>query len=123
MVADLRASIDPAGAPLEIFAAAEGRVVELRGPVDGVAVPTAQNFHAATSVTPAPAGRTVLLGVTTPSLARMLKDAVQALGMRDITAPDADAVLRHFYAEQPALVLLEHSLPRGGGLEILQGDP
>jgi phosphoribosyl 1,2-cyclic phosphodiesterase/CheY-like chemotaxis protein len=118
VVADLRASIGPACASLEVFAAAEGGVVELRGPVDGGAVPRVQSFHAATSVSPAPAGRTVLLGVTTPSLARMLKDAVQALGMRDITAPDADAVLQHFYAEQPALVLLEHSLPRGGGLEI-----
>ncbi len=31
VVADLRASIGPAGAPLEVFAAAEGGVVELRG--------------------------------------------------------------------------------------------
>jgi ribonuclease BN (tRNA processing enzyme)/CheY-like chemotaxis protein len=117
LVEDVRAGLRGTGATLEVFAAAEGQVVELAvagEPRPGQLEPV---LAAAMDLPPALPEQSVLLGTTDPARARALAEALEADGIRTLLAPDTDAAQRLFAASQPALVILDEHLPGMGGLE------
>ncbi|HEX6016140.1 MAG TPA: MBL fold metallo-hydrolase [Geminicoccaceae bacterium] len=108
-----------ANASLEVFAAAEGEVVELAasgdahhdGRMDDELAPAVRPLP------PAMREQSVLVGTADPATAGTIDEALRPDGIRVLHAPDPGALLRLFRAEQPSLVILDERLPGEGGLE------
>jgi phosphoribosyl 1,2-cyclic phosphodiesterase/CheY-like chemotaxis protein len=118
LVEDVRTGLRGTGATLEVFAAAEGQLVELAvggEPRPGHLEPA---LAAATYLPPALPEQSVLLGTADPARARALAEALEADGIRTLLAPDTGAAQRLFAASQPSLVILDEHLPGMGGLEV-----
>ena len=106
------------GAGTELFAAAEGEVVELQ--------PTASRprrraeASALEDVTAAHAllEKAVLVAVADPQTAVLLADAIRPEGIRLITATDGESALGLARREQPACVILDRDLPGRDGLSV-----
>src|SRR5262245_55396871 len=100
-----------AGSGLDVFAAAEGQVVEVTSDRGDAA-----RAHAAVE-TPAPAetasldGTTILIADDDPTIVRLLTLTLQPQGFRLLTAKDGEGALRMGRAERPELVLLGGELP------------
>jgi CheY-like chemotaxis protein len=123
LVVEGRARAAARGSSVEIFAAAEGQVVELpervRRPaaVEGRSDDTARRFPASG----APLGtKTVLIVDDAPDIVSLLIGALQAEGVRLLSAADGDSALRIARAERPDLILLDWILPERNGLEVCQ---
>jgi CheY-like chemotaxis protein/phosphoribosyl 1,2-cyclic phosphodiesterase len=105
---------------LEVFAAAEGQVIELAGGA-GAAVEAAPPAAA-------PAGtqaETILVADDDPAIVMLLRASLESDGFRVITAGDGMAALDLARAERPALLLLDWQMPRASGVEVtraLRGD-
>jgi CheY-like chemotaxis protein len=111
-----------AGGGLEVFAAAEGQVVELTEG-EGAAA------RAATPTVAAPSGagpETILVADDDPAIVMLLRASLESDGFRVVTAGDGEAALRLARAERPALLLLDWQMPGSSGIEVtraLRGDP
>ena len=103
---------------LEVFAAAEGQVLELQAAVTMGPARAPEEFSALTPIAPVLQKQSVLLGLVDATTALTIAQAVQADGIRVLMAPDGDAVLRVVRSDQPSLVIVEHSLPTMDGLEV-----
>jgi phosphoribosyl 1,2-cyclic phosphodiesterase/CheY-like chemotaxis protein len=117
LVEDVRAGLRGTGSALEVFAAAEGQVVELAVGGDPGPARREPANSVATAIPPALPQQSVLLGTTDPARARALAEALEADGIRTLLALDTGAALRLFAAVQPSLVILDQNLPGLGGLE------
>jgi ribonuclease BN (tRNA processing enzyme)/CheY-like chemotaxis protein len=117
LVEEVRAGLRGAGSTLEVFAAAEGQVLELA--VGGGPGPKHHEpaDAAATAIPPALPEQSVLLGTADPAKARALAEALEADGIPTLLAPDTGAALRLSRVARPALVILDQNLPGLGGLE------
>jgi CheY-like chemotaxis protein len=108
------------GSALEIFAAAEGQLVELperaRRPAgEGRSDDTARRFMA----TGGGIGlKTVLIVDDAPDIVSLLMRALDSEGFRLLSADDGDAALAIARAERPDLILLDWILPSRDGLEV-----
>jgi CheY-like chemotaxis protein/phosphoribosyl 1,2-cyclic phosphodiesterase len=104
------------GRPLDVFAAAEGQVVEIGSAARSA--PTA----AATAPSPArvhdPAAATVLIVDDEPDIVHLLTVTLRPEGFRLLSASDGDAALLIARAERPDLVLLDWNMPGPSGLEV-----
>ena len=108
-----------AGGALEVFAAAEGQVLELGGQRAAAAPPAAAAPRApAPRPAAAPAERTVLIADDDPDVLRLLTTTLRPEGLRLLTACDGDEALRLARAERPALILLDWQMPGRDGLEV-----
>ncbi len=96
------------GGGLEIFAAAEGQEIELRG--DALQSPVV-DFSAETVVNQALVGSTVLVAFGTPDRIQALTKALEDEQVRTIATPVAEAA-QAAAAEHPSLLILEDT---GGG--------
>ena len=96
------------GGGLEIFAAAEGQEIELRG--DALQSPVV-DFSAETVVAQALVGSTVLVALSTPDRIQALTKALEDEQVRTIATPVA-AAAQAAAAEHPSLLILEDM---GGG--------
>ncbi len=118
LVETCRQRVEGAGGGLEVFAAAEGQVVELgagRGPAPHSGSPPA------TAAVPADAGReplTILIADDDPTVVKILVATLRTEGFRLSTAPDGKAALRMARAERPALILLDWHMPGLEGVEV-----
>jgi DNA-binding response OmpR family regulator len=65
-----------------------------------------------------PSARTVLVVEDEPTLRRTLAEALEADGLRAVTAADGREALVRFRADAPDLVLLDVMLPRLSGIEV-----
>ena len=111
IVAALRNDAAASAPAMEIFAAAEGKVLELSSATGGERGQPAHDESAVAPVAPAMVGQSVLLGAADPTTAAALLEALQADGIRTILATDGEAALRRAREDRPSLVILDHHLP------------
>jgi CheY-like chemotaxis protein len=117
LVADCRAHVRAVGLDLEVFAAAEGQVIELperavlEAPVGGREGETAR-FRMATSI------KTVLIVDDAADGVTLLAQALRAEGLRLLSASDGEVALKIARAERPDLILLDWRLPGRDGLDV-----
>jgi CheY-like chemotaxis protein/phosphoribosyl 1,2-cyclic phosphodiesterase len=116
-----RRRVAAAGGGLDVFAAAEGQMIDLAE--GGAARPRAASPAAAA---PAAAGQdTILVADDDPTIVMLLRASLEADGFRVVTAADGEEALRLARAERPALLLLDWQMPRSSGIEVtraLRGD-
>lgn len=118
MVEKVRAELRKTGSPLEVFAAAEGEVLELEARDGTAAGHGEETLPAATRTLPALWEPRILLGTADVAAAELVAGALRADGVRVLLATDAGSAARVFAAEGPSLVILDRHLPgAGGGLE------
>ena len=104
--------------PLDVFAAAEGQVVELAGPGPDASRPD----RGITSAAPAGAASrepaTILIADDDPTIVRLLTLTLGPQGFRLVTAGDGETALRMARRERPALVLLDWQMPGADGIAV-----
>src|SRR5262249_30628502 len=101
------------GGQLEVFAAAEGQVIELSRGAGAMA--------AATRSAAAPAGaraETILVADDDPAIVMLLRASLESDGFRVVTASDGAAALDLARVERPARLLLDWQMPGVSGLEV-----
>jgi phosphoribosyl 1,2-cyclic phosphodiesterase/CheY-like chemotaxis protein len=111
LVAAARARVAAAGAELEVFAAAEGQELELRGSWE--ARGSAASGDGSALLTPIPpAARTVLLAEDDPELALRITAVLREDGLRLVQVTGLTATLDAAHLAPPSLVLLDLDVPR-----------
>lgn len=126
LVAQFRQSLADQGSQLELFAAAEGQVVDL-GEQDGAQA--GRPTHAQAPQEPqalAPAEITILIADDDPVLLRVTETALRAEGFSLLTARDGESALRMAREARPDLILLDWDMPGLTGVEAcraLRQDP
>jgi phosphoribosyl 1,2-cyclic phosphodiesterase/CheY-like chemotaxis protein len=110
LVARARERAASAKSMLEIFAAAEGQVIELERSATPARSPEPKEQTARWDSPLAPSRRSVLVAVGDPELRRFLEEAVANDGVRLIPVGDCEAVSALVKSEQPSLVLVESAL-------------
>jgi CheY-like chemotaxis protein len=113
--AQMRAA-EGAGA-LQVVAAAEGQVIELAQDPPGPRPPLAPEASALLALSPRGTS-TVLVVDDDPDTVLLLEAALQAEGVRVLTATDGEVGLTLARQERPNLVLLDLQLPGRDGLEV-----
>ena len=116
IVEDIRKRLRAEGATLEVFGAAEGESLELRGaaPVR----PAKEEFRANTAIDVSSVTRPVLLRLAGGAIAGQLSEALALEGLPyRVMASDA-ALLQAVRDAQPSLVLVEHQPPRFDGQKL-----
>jgi CheY-like chemotaxis protein len=108
MLAGIRAGLQTAASPLQVFAAVEGEIVEIQPSRSKPSERSGAQFSAAAPIEPALAERSVLLGVTDPSMATVLSDAIRAERIRFNFFSAIDEALKLISKDRPSLVILEH---------------
>jgi two-component system phosphate regulon response regulator PhoB len=126
LVAYCRERVRAGGGTLDVFAAAEGQVVEVPEPRPGVlaARPSAGDGAGLGRAAAGP-DNCILIVDDAPEVVSLLVQALRAEGLRLLSAGDGDAALRIARAERPDLILLDWVLPGKDGLEVcrtLRGD-
>jgi len=119
LLAECRARAAARGSSLEIFAAAEGQVVELpeRGRRDaGRSDDTARRLMVAGGT--GLGLKTVLIVDDAPDIVTLLMRALDGEGFRLLSAEDGESALQIARAERPDLILLDWILPGRDGLEV-----
>jgi CheY-like chemotaxis protein len=114
-----RARAEASGGGLEVFAAAEGLVIEL-GAVETAATAAPEPAAAADSA-PALPGRvtaTILIVDDELEILQLLRATLEPEGLRLLSARDGDAALSIARAERPDLVLLDWKIPGRDGLSV-----
>lgn len=108
------------GGTLEVFAAAEGQMIELPEMAQGHPRPAAR----ADAVTVVDAGGTSSATVTVlivddePDIVRLLRMALRPEGFRLLSANDGETALQLARAERPSLILMDWNMPGYDGLEV-----
>ncbi len=113
-----RACLVDLDSPLEVFAAAEGKEIELGTVTDPAPSRMTAEFSAVTPVTPALWEHVILLGIADSTTAGMLSEAAQAENIQVLVEEDADSTLRVFKSDQPSLVILDEQLAGNNALEV-----
>jgi CheY-like chemotaxis protein/phosphoribosyl 1,2-cyclic phosphodiesterase len=114
LLAVCRERLAAAGSELEVFAAAEGHVVEL---VEREASTTDQ-VKLPTSDSPTTESQTVLVADDDPTIVQLLVSTLAREGFRVLTAHDGENALRLARAERPDLILLDWQMPGASGVEV-----
>jgi CheY-like chemotaxis protein/phosphoribosyl 1,2-cyclic phosphodiesterase len=107
-----------AGGRLDVFAAAEGQVVELVGSGIDVARPDGGVPSVAPAEASSPETATILIADDDPTIVRLLTLTLGPQGFRLLTASDGETALRIARAERPALVLLDWQMPGADGIAV-----
>jgi CheY-like chemotaxis protein/phosphoribosyl 1,2-cyclic phosphodiesterase len=102
---------------LEVFAAAEGGVIEL-APSPGGARAPGVTAAGSTRALAAPPGATVLVVDDDPEVVKVVALILEPEGFRVVSAADGPSGLARARAERPDLVLLDVSLPGASGLDV-----
>lgn len=123
-----RRRVAASGGALDVFAAAEARVVELaEREVAAAVVAGPMPPAAATSARQEPpAAKTILIVDDDPDIIGLLAVALRPEGFRLLSAGDGDTALEITRTERPDLLLLDWNMPGRDGLEVcraLRADP
>jgi CheY-like chemotaxis protein/phosphoribosyl 1,2-cyclic phosphodiesterase len=111
-----------AGNPLEVFAAAEGQVLELSEDDRAAAHAVPPGARAGPRAGP----EVILVADDDPTIVRLLAVTLEADGFRVLTANDGETALQLARAERPSLLLLDWQMPGLTGVDVtraLRGDP
>src|SRR5262245_8328692 len=106
----------PASSPIEVFAAAEGEILEVQPFGSKRSERPTASFPATVPVSPALVKRSVLLGITTDSTATALSEVIRAEGLRPSFFSTIDEAQDVIQKEHPSLVLIEHDGARVDGM-------
>jgi CheY-like chemotaxis protein/phosphoribosyl 1,2-cyclic phosphodiesterase len=107
-----------AGGGLDVFAAAEGQVVELLGGAADAARPDGGAASAVPVEASSPETATILIADDDPTIVQLLTLTLGPQGFRLLTANDGETALRIARAERPALVLLDWQMPGADGIAV-----
>lgn len=114
-----RQRVVSAGGHLDVFPAAEGQVLELKGQGRRVAPLHQAVMAEVTDDVPAIAA-TVLIADDDPTIIQLLVESLQTDGLQLLTAADGDTALRMARTERPALMLLDSHMPRLEGVDVVR---
>ena len=118
IVTSIRADLTAKKSPLQVFAAAEGQVVELPVTRSEKQVGPDESTSTVSAASPAIQDSTVILGISDPKLAVMLAEAARTEGVRVSHTSDGNSALQMAKTAPPALLLLEDQLPGLDGLSV-----
>jgi len=126
LVADARDLVAQAGGATEVFAAAEGQVLELSR--SETPKPSIESREETARVDPAliPSAQSVLEAVAESPMGRVLDRAVTDDGLRLVRVHDASAIPPKFRSERFSLFLLQHELNGGDTAQLcrsVRNDP
>ena len=102
---------------MDIFAAAEGMVIELKASLDNKAERDTESFSAVTSIEPALQDHQVLIGIADETLAEKIQQAAQADNLRILRAETSKDVLEIVRSTRLSLVILDDGRVGGSALE------
>jgi CheY-like chemotaxis protein/phosphoribosyl 1,2-cyclic phosphodiesterase len=105
---------------LDVFAAAEGQVIEVKQRAGGIRLPDLNpRANPVTEPSESRAGSgAVLIADDDPDVIRLLTATLRPEGFRLLSASDGEAALRIARAERPVLILVDSQIPGGDGLEV-----
>jgi CheY-like chemotaxis protein len=109
------------GGGVEVFAAAEGKVLELERPSKRGIRAGVGSEPAMTNVLSAVCAQSVLIASPDATAVSTLCDAVRADGLRLLLADDGDQALALVRAETPSLVVLDEAVLGRTALEVCRG--
>jgi len=115
-VSAIREKLSADGVALDVGAAAEGQVIELRADPAHAAKPHADGLEAELAEPPQLSEQVVLLGIADVELYDQFWQALRADGVRVLHATNAVAAVEMALTESPSLIVLDRYLP-GDGLE------
>ena len=126
LVAGARDLAARAGGTIEVFAAAEGQVLELGR--SETAAPSVEPREETARIDPAliPSAQSVLAAIADSSMSRVVGRAVADDGLRLVRVHDATTIPSKVQSERLSLILLQHGLNGGDTLQLcrsLRGDP
>ena len=117
LVASARDRIAKAQSTMEVFAAAEGMVLELGRPSAAKSSIAAPPETARTNPALRSADRSVLVAVVDPRVDRRLGDAIHADDLRLLTLQEGNTVASLVRSERPSLIIVQRGLK---GVDVLQ---
>jgi phosphoribosyl 1,2-cyclic phosphodiesterase/DNA-binding response OmpR family regulator len=126
LVASARDRVAKAQSTMEVFAAAEGMVLELGRPSAAKSSIAAPPETARTNPALRSADRSVLVAVVDPRVDRRLRDAIDADGLPLLTLQEGNTVASLVQSERPSLIILQHGLKDVDVLQLcrsLRRDP
>jgi ribonuclease BN (tRNA processing enzyme)/DNA-binding response OmpR family regulator len=116
LLASVRARLRENACSPDVFAAAEGQVVEVAPSPEKRPARRAGEFQAQTPVEPALAGLSVLLGIADTSMAAALSEIIRAEGIHVESFLNMDGARKLIAKDRSLLAILEHDPPRIDGL-------
>lgn len=118
LVERARQSLKEQGSSMEVFAAAEGQVLEMQNIGKKSSEHVSGDVSALAPAKPAVANQCVLLGISDVATATILLEAVRANGIQAIIKNDGESALRSAIENPPSLVILERDLPGIKGVDV-----
>jgi phosphoribosyl 1,2-cyclic phosphodiesterase/CheY-like chemotaxis protein len=118
LVESIQAGLQGAAPPLEVFAAAEGQVIEVTPSHARSSGRSAGKFRATTPLESALSERSVLLSIVDSSMAVALSEAIRAEGIRANVVSSIDEAQKLLAKDRPSLALLEHDMARIDGMNM-----
>ncbi len=108
----------PRQSQLQVFAAAEGQVIELKESHLVAREDAPQQYAATATVEPALVERSVLLHIADPATAGALSNAIRAEGLRPRFVSDIHDLKTAILEDRPSLALIEHAPPLIDGMAV-----
>jgi DNA-binding response OmpR family regulator/phosphoribosyl 1,2-cyclic phosphodiesterase len=117
LLARIRARLRENASSLDVFAAAEGQVVEVAPSPEIDSTRRAREFQAETPIEPALAESSVLLGIADRKMAAAFSEVIRAEGIHVELFSDVDEARKLIANDRPSLAILEHDPPRIDGMK------
>jgi phosphoribosyl 1,2-cyclic phosphodiesterase/CheY-like chemotaxis protein len=117
LLASIRATLRANASSLDVFAAAEGQVVEVAPSAEKGPARRAGEFQAQTPIEPALTEWSVLLGIADTKMAAVFSELIRAEGMHVEFFSDVDEARKLIAKDRSLLAILEHDPPRINGME------
>jgi phosphoribosyl 1,2-cyclic phosphodiesterase/DNA-binding response OmpR family regulator len=117
LLARIRARLRENASSLDVFAAAEGQVVEIAPSPEIDSTRRAREFQAETPIEPALAESSVLLGIADRKMAAAFSEVIRAEGIHVELFSDVDEARKLIANDRPSLAILEHDPPRIDGMK------
>jgi phosphoribosyl 1,2-cyclic phosphodiesterase/CheY-like chemotaxis protein len=117
LLAGIRTTLKENASTLDVFAAAEGQIVELAPLATKDLAHRVGEFRAETPIEPGLIERSVLLGIADSRMAATLSEAVRAEGIHVNLFLDAAEARKLIAKDRPSLAIVEHDPPRIDGME------
>jgi phosphoribosyl 1,2-cyclic phosphodiesterase/DNA-binding response OmpR family regulator len=118
MVANIRAKLRENASSLDVFAAAEGQIVEIAPSPAKRSARRAREFQAEMPIEPALAEWSVLFGVADTKTAAALSKTIRAEGIHAKFFSNMDEARTLIAKYRPSLAIVEHDPPRIDGMDM-----
>jgi phosphoribosyl 1,2-cyclic phosphodiesterase len=112
IVEKLKSELSADRSPVLVSAAAEGNVIDVKRSKARPSQSAGEGFSALTPVEPALVHRSVLISVADPKVAKCLKEAAQAEGLRANFCSNAEGARTLFAKDPPSLAIIDLDIAR-----------